>query len=137
MDADAGACRYAGLRNRKRRLEGEVKAVNVELEKLEEEFADLMERTGLTQFKSGKGPLVYQEDKPQVFASFKVEDQETVFGWLVKLGHEGAIKNTVHHGTFKAMIRDMLEEGVKIPDCVSVTLKPKIVVRSNGYNEEA
>jgi hypothetical protein len=58
--------------------------------------------------------------KEQIFANISQERQVAAFQWLRDNGHGGIIKrpepkDTVHHSTLKALMKELLENGTEVP----------------------
>ena len=64
-----------------------------------------------------------------LYAGYKKDVQDEVFEWLRERGDDGLIKATVHAGTFKAYIKELMEKGESPPNFVNVHPFQSITVR--------
>ncbi len=68
----------------------------------------------------GVGRVTLRSD---IYASIPASNREAAFDWLRGTGHGGVIKESIHHGTLKALIKEMIRSGEQLPpeDLVKVT----------------
>jgi hypothetical protein len=50
------------------------------------------------------------------YVSVKANKQQSAFEWLSDMGHGEIIKETVHAGALKALLKNKLKEGEEIPE---------------------
>jgi hypothetical protein len=124
------ADRLLELRDRKNALEEEIKEVNAELERVQQELIEQMRLNGLDNFRRN-GKLFIPVTK--TWASPKAEFKEAVITWLKENGFGDMVKETVHSQTFNSWANEMIEQEGMLPeeiaDLVSVYDKVSVQVR--------
>ena len=75
-------------------------------EKLQEKNINGITFTGI-----GKVSLI-----DDAYVSVKANQQQSAFEWLSDMGHGEIIKETVHAGVLKALLKNKLKEGEEIPE---------------------
>lgn len=70
--------------------------------------------------------------KSQVYASCTKENQELLFSFLREVDRADIIKETVNAKTLSSFVKELIEDGTAIPECISYYLKPG--VRFNPAN---
>jgi len=53
--------------------------------------------------------------RADVFANIPAAHREMAYDWLRGMGHGGIIKETVHSGTLKALMKSLIKEGGDLP----------------------
>ena len=91
-----------------------------------------LQEAELDSFKTDEGPSC-SLSAPQVYASYDEGDEPEVFAWMEKGGLDGLIKRTVHKKTLSATIKDLMEQGVEVPELIKVHTDRTLYVRRNGY----
>jgi len=61
---------------------------------------------------SGVGRISLRAD---MYVSVPAANKEAAFDWLRGTGHGGIVKETVHAGTLKSLMKQMLKDGVELP----------------------
>lgn len=124
------ADRLLELRQQKDNLEAELKEVNTELEKVQQDLVEQMRLNGLDNFRRN-GKLFVPVTK--TWASPKSEFKEAVFTWLKENGFGDMVKETVHSQTFNSWANEMIEQEGMLPEeiaeMVSVFDKVSVQVR--------
>lgn len=91
-----------------------------------------MEEFDVNAVKTKEGPAV-SLSKPRMYASFNAEDQARVEGWLRRNGVSDIVKRTINKQTLSATVKQLIENGIKIPDTIKMHTKQQLSVRKNGY----
>jgi hypothetical protein len=96
----------------------------------------MVDTTGHGRVTHSSGALVYLQVR--VFASIaKVDTEgqptaahvEHVHGWLRAHGHGDIIKQSVHPQTFNALMKQLVEDGVPLPEGVKTSVETVAVIR--------
>ncbi|MDQ6965268.1 MAG: hypothetical protein Q9M13_10160 [Mariprofundales bacterium] len=73
-----------------------------------------MEDEGLTNMNiDGVGRVSLRSD---IYVSIPAAARDTAYDWLRGTGHGGIIKQTVHAGTLRSTVKEMLRKGEVLPD---------------------
>lgn len=67
-----------------------------------------------------------QIQKPRLYASCTQENLDTLFKFLRDKGRDDLIKTIVQPQSLSSFIKECIEDGVELPECVSYYLKPSI-----------
>ena len=105
--------RLKELRIQKGNLEDEIKGITQIIDKIEMEMSDRMLEHDLQRF-NRNGTTFYYKVSPK-FSPLATE-KEAVFRWLKENGYDGIVKETVHHQTFNATMKELVEEEGDIPE---------------------
>ena len=111
-------------RAHKESLEMEIKAVNADLEVIENELLSVMGNHGLASFKNEDGTLFTASSR--LFAS--VADPEAALPWLRSHGLGSLIRETVHSGTLSSALKELMG-SVEIPESIRIFEKPTLSIR--------
>ena len=121
------------LRERKGRLQDELKAVNAEIENVDRQLAEAMTWEELQSF-SRDGRLFYL--KTETYVSPTAGARPRLIEWLKENGFGDIVQETVHHRTLSATVREMLDEDDELPDgleqLVNVFEKTTVGLRRAG-----
>lgn len=127
------ADRLVELRERKGRLQDELKAVNAEIENVDRRLAEAMTLEELQSF-SRDGRLFYL--KTETYVSPTAGARPRLIEWLKENGFGDIVQETVHHRTLSATVREMLDEDDELPDgleqLVNVFEKTTVGLRRAG-----
>lgn len=127
------ADRLVELRERKGRLQDELKAVNAEIENVDHRLAEAMTLEELQSF-SRDGRLFYL--KTETYVSPTAGARPRLIEWLKENGFGDIVQETVHHRTLSATVREMLDEDDELPDgleqLVNVFEKTTVGLRRAG-----
>jgi len=83
---------------------------------------DRMEDEGLASMNvMGTGRISLRTD---VYANIPAPTRENAFNWLRGMGHGGMIKETVHSGTLKALMKSILRDGGDLPPEDVIKVQP-------------
>jgi len=101
------------LRDRKKALDDELKAVNARITEVEEQLASKMVEEEIQSFQRS-GKTFYVTTK--VFASAVPERKAELFAWLKEHGFGDMVTETVNANTLSAWVREQLEESESLPE---------------------
>ena len=110
----------AELKEKKKRVEEELTAINKEIQLLaEKEIPEFMDENDLDKVTvSGVGTCYLRSD---VRAYVKADDREAFHQWLKETNNGELIKETVHPTTLKAFAKESLSNGKQLPEFISAT----------------
>lgn len=103
----------AELKDRKKVLDDELKAINTRIAEVEEELANKMLTEEIQSFQRS-GKTFYVTTK--VFASAVPERKAKLFAWLKENGFGDMVTETVNANTLSAWVREQLEESESLPE---------------------
>ncbi len=116
-----------------RKLKAEVEVAEEALSKKSKEFTSCkLSLIELLDSESKLRTAVYEGigsislTKPRVYASCNKENQATLFSYLAEVGRTDLIKETVNAQTLSSFVKENLEEGRAIPECISYILKTNV-----------
>lgn len=111
----AAAKKLAELRDKKKKLEDELKYVNIEKGLLETNtLPKLMEDHEIEKMTiEGVGTLYTQTG---VYASILAADRDEAHIWFKEHGHGDLVKEAIHHSTLRSWVKEQLEEGKTVPE---------------------
>jgi len=103
------------LRDRKEELEAELKVINKAKTELEtQRLPQMMEDAEVEKMTiEGVGTLYTQAG---VYASILASDRDKAYDWLREHGHGDIVKETVHHQSLTAWVKEMLGDGNQLPE---------------------
>jgi exonuclease VII large subunit len=61
--------------------------------------------------------------KPRLYASYRKENEEAVFEFLKSVGREDLMKLSVHPSSLSGFVKEKVEQGESVPDCITYYLK--------------
>lgn len=110
---------YARLKNKKEEMEEEIKRANKRLEELSKHLIpEIMEEEGIENIKvAGIGRVCLQAD---LYVQVPKDKREDLYNWLDFTGRESMVTETVSPKTLKAAVKEWLQKGEDIPDCIKV-----------------
>lgn len=103
------------LRDQKEELEAELKVINKAKTELEtQRLPQMMEDAEVEKMTiEGVGTLYTQAG---VYASILASDRDKAYDWLREHGHGDIVKETVHHQSLTAWVKEMLGDGNQLPE---------------------
>jgi hypothetical protein len=93
----------------------------------EREIPELMERAEIEKITFQGIGTIYLKTEPK--ASVLKENEPVFFQWLKDNGHGDIVKETVHHRTLSSWAKEVLEQGLPVPEIVQVFHQTKAVLR--------
>lgn len=113
------AVRMKELQANKESLEENVSAVNTELDDIRlRKIPEMMESLGLVNVTfDGVGRVQLASD---LYCSTKAGQKDAAMQWLRDVGMEGMISETYNASSMKAYVRNLIKQGVELPDCLNV-----------------
>lgn len=117
---------YVSARNRVDAEKTILKEAEAQLEEAESRIVEFLESSNKkdTGLYPGIGKLSITV--PQVFASIKEENKSAGFEYLKQMNRADLIKETVNAQSLRSFIKEVMESGKSIPDCISYYLKPSV-----------
>ena len=64
--------------------------------------------------------------KPKLYASYKKENEDSVFKYLRDSKRGDLIKETVHHKSLGTFVKEAIESGKTLPEIISFYLQPDV-----------
>jgi hypothetical protein len=132
---------YIFARKEKKRVEKELKQVDLDLEAVSQLFEDRLDVQQITGVKLESGDAIRVQSEPHS----EVEEKDKVLDWWVKQGLTRSLQ--IPWQSFNALMKTRLEKGEPIPEGVKVMSKSKFVwtkppgsggpVEENGDDEDA
>ena len=119
------AKRLRSIVDERNKLELDLKNVKSDITLLQNEFVDLMEDYNIQNISLDDIGTIYVHRKTCV----NVLDNDVLMRYLKDNGAESLIKETIHHGTLTAHVKECLENKNIIPDGVDVYIKPEVRIR--------
>lgn len=96
------------------------------VEDLESEIIDLLQAEGKERTAKYEGVGFISLMSPRVYASCLKDNEEELFSYLKGIGRDDMIRPTVNARTLSSLIKELIDEGKQIPECVNYYLKPSI-----------
>jgi hypothetical protein len=114
------------LREQKRILSDQVKETNEALERAEYELMELLRDQSKEATATYQGLGYITICKPRLWASITEENKPSAFRWLESQGLSDVIKQTVNQMTLSSLVRERIEGGLEVPECVTYYLQPQL-----------
>lgn len=105
--------RLKDLKAQKKAGEDHVKALNAEIEKVDQQLVESMIETEMQSFNKS-GSVFYLNTK--TFASAVADRKPELFEWLKENGYGAMVQETVNAMTLAAWVREQLEEKPELPE---------------------
>lgn len=120
------AAKLRELRERKKKLQDELKEVNAAIDQCEQALAEEMISQEVQNFNLD-GRTFYLST--QVYASPKADRKYELYQWLKDNGYGDMVQETVHSRTLSAFVKELLDEGELPPELAEmVNVYEKTVV---------
>lgn len=108
----------------KAELESHAKEIGKRADELSKRIIpDLMDQLGVRSLNTDFGKRLGQ--RTDTYVNVRAADKPALLEWLRDNGHASLIKEDVHSGTLKAFIKDLLDQGIQIPEFVSTYTETK------------
>lgn len=106
--------------------EGDIKLLKEKLDKLTELLLDYAESKEIktTAKYDGIGSITIPE--PQLYASISKENKDDAFKFLKDNNLDGFIEENIHNKVLSREVKRLIDEGIKIPDCIGI-FKKKVI----------
>ncbi len=126
------ADRLRDLREEKTRRDSELKALNAEIDELNDKLVEMMVDAEMQKFDRA-GKLFYLSTR--TYASPAKGQQETLYGWLRTNGYADLVRETVYAQSLAAFVKELLEEDDGLPEdlanLVNVYEKTSVNIRNS------
>src|SRR3990167_6150821 len=103
-----------------------LKSIKSEYENGVSELVELLRSQGKEASAKYEGIGFVSLGTPQLYASYKKENQDDIFSWVKSLGRDDLIKDTIHPASFSSFVSELLGRSETLPEIVSYYLKPKV-----------
>lgn len=120
------------LRKAVSKADDALKALKRDYETGVSELIELLRANGKEATAKYEGLGFVSLGKPQLYASYKKDNQDTIFDWVKSLGREEIIKDSIHPATFSSFVSELLAENKPLPEEVSYYLKPNVKFYERG-----
>jgi hypothetical protein len=129
-DHVALALQLGRTKRNKAKLEEKIRLMNIEIAAHEQLLVEYLENTDQTQFRTRSGVLISLKDDvyPQV------KNQPVFFQWIKR--NRYAYLLSVHHKRLESLVKQLLEEGKRLPEGVDVFMKTTISYRGKNQKGE-
>jgi hypothetical protein len=114
------------LRRKKSSINEQLTAVNKEHDALEEELVDMLVEEGKDRTSSYELIGGFTIVKPRPYATITEENKLEAFSFLRAKKRGDLIKEAVSPGSLSTYIKELLEEGKEVPECISYYLKTSL-----------
>jgi hypothetical protein len=114
------------LRKKKSALQDELTAVNKEHDILEAELVDMLIEEGKERTSTYEAIGGFTVMKPRAYATVKEENREEAFKYLRSKKRGDLIVQTVMPGSISTYVKELLEKGAGVPECISYYLKTSL-----------
>ncbi len=114
------------LRQKKKSLTDDLTAVNKEHDILEAELVDMLVEEGKDRTSSYEKIGAFTIIKPRAYATIPEEKREEAFKYLRSKHRGDLIIQTVMPGTISTYVKELLEAGKEVPECISYYLKTSL-----------
>jgi len=112
------------------RIDADIKALGEKKTDMQHEYDAIrkfalpsaMDDAGISNMNvTGVGRVSLRSD---VYASIPATNKEAAFDWLRGTSHGGVIKESVHAGTLKALMKTLIKEGGELPPDEIIRVQP-------------
>lgn len=103
-----------------------LKVLKQELNETEYKLIEALTAEGKESSARYEGVGFVSLSKPQLFASYLKENEETVFKFLQDSDRSDLIKPTVHAKSLSSYVSELIENGKEVPAYINYYLKPTL-----------
>jgi len=96
------------------------------VEEIESEIIELLQAEGKERTAKYEGVGFISLMSPRVYASCLKEKEDDLFSFLKQEGRDDMIRPTVNARTLSSFVKELMDEGKPVPECVNYYLKPAI-----------
>ena len=118
--------KFRAAKEKKDALDASLKAAKKEFEKIEAQLIGILEANSAEASGRYDGVGYVRMMKPRLYANCNVGDMDTLFEHLKKVERTDLIKTTVPAPTLSSYVKECIETGQDIPECVSYYLKQSL-----------
>jgi hypothetical protein len=114
---------FRAAKRKKEEADEALGAASKEFDTVERELMEMLEAKGATTTAKYQGVGYVTLTKPRVYASYLKENQGRLFDFLKGRGREDLIKEVVAPQSLSGFVKELLEEGQSVPECIGYYLK--------------
>lgn len=115
---------YRDAKLKKEKLVGELDKASIECDRAEIALMELLQANNATSTAKYDGIGYVSLAKPQLYASCKKDNEESLFVFLSSQGRDDLIRRAVNSRSLSGFVKELLEQGSKVPEFISYYLKP-------------
>ena len=97
-----------------------------ELDTTENEILELLESDEKDATAIYEGIGCVKSQKPKLYASTLAENRDELAEWLTTIGRRDMVVSYVFPKTLSGFVKERVESGEEIPDCIQYYLKPSL-----------
>lgn len=127
------AAEYLALRAEKFRRQGELKAIEERIDKVNEEINEVLKPLEITSF-DFRGQTLYQKVDP--YPKILPNKFDEFLEWLKAKNEEGIAKLTIHHGTLKSWYDSHPEYEEELVNFLSAYQEINVNVKGDDQQEQ-
>lgn len=109
----------AEARKTKEDAEKFLKEANLRVLKAEAALIEALNASGATSTAKYEGVGSFSKLQPRVYATYKKDDEATVFAFLRNVGREDLIRPSIHPQSLSALVKEHLETGKPLPEAIA------------------
>lgn len=115
--------KFREAKRKKEEASNTLEVASKEYDVVERELIETLEAKGATTTAKYQGVGFVSLTKPRVYASYLKEKQSSVFAFLKELQREDLIKEMVAPQSLSGFVKELLEAGQPVPECINYYLK--------------
>ena len=118
--------KFKKAKDKKSELETLLKEAKKEFDKIESRLIELLEDKSAEASAKYEGIGYVRVNKPRLYASCNVGDNEALFKHLIDVDQADMIKESVHPGTLSTYVKECIEQGNDFPEFVNYYFKTSL-----------
>ena len=118
--------KYCECRRKVATMKEALDEASAAFDQAEERLLNLMELEGKKKTAEYAGIGFLAIEKPSVYASCAEENKPALFDYLRSIGRDDIIKETVNAKSLSSVVKENLEAGTGVPECISYYLKQTV-----------
>ncbi len=123
---------YLEARRAKEQAEDNLKRKNALLAEAEQELRRVMDDAGIKSLKidhDGHDVALTASESSYYAAPAGALEDSRFYLWLLRAGGQDLVKRTIHHASFSAFCRELVEAGKALPDEVKVATRQTVRIK--------
>ena len=118
--------KFRDAKNRLKELKLLAEEAQQELDTTENEILELLETDEKDATAVYEGIGCVKSQKPKLYASTLAENREELATWLTTIGRRDMVVSYVFPKTLSGFVKERVESGEEIPECIQYYLKPTL-----------